>query len=171
MRKTVDESMTRDLVTVRWDENLERAYLKLKESRIRHLPVIDGEGNLVGIISDRDFQRAMRNDSRDFSSLRMIEADFDPQDRVADFMSWPVRGVSHDIQLQEVTTRMIDEKISAFVVLDGHRVTGIITSEDLLRVLADLLGDNRLGLKVKIRDFAYNSSIGKIADFLGNSGI
>jgi CBS domain-containing protein len=46
--------MTKNPVTIYFDESLEKAIQVMKEKNIRHLPVINKEGNLVGMISARD---------------------------------------------------------------------------------------------------------------------
>lgn len=50
----VDEVMTRDIVVCGPDSEVEEASLLMKERRVRHLPVIDAEGGMVGLISIGD---------------------------------------------------------------------------------------------------------------------
>jgi acetoin utilization protein AcuB len=125
------DTMTCDLVKATLNENLESAYLKMKNNKIRHLPVVDDTNKIVGIISDRDVYRGMQIEN----------GDFDPADKVKDFMSWPIKAVTHDTDLRVVIRRMVKEKISAFLVTYEGRVTGIVTSEDLLKLLFELLED------------------------------
>lgn len=54
-------------------------------------------------------------------------------------MSCPVKSLPDDSKLVEAVDMMIDKKISAVVVMNGDDVAGIITHEDLLRLLADML--------------------------------
>jgi CBS domain-containing protein len=49
--------MTKNPVTIYFDESLEKAIQVMKEKNIRHLPVVNKEGNLVGMISARDIIR------------------------------------------------------------------------------------------------------------------
>jgi FOG: CBS domain len=46
--------MTKNPITIYFDENLEKATLLMKEKNIRHLPVINKEGKLIGMLSSRD---------------------------------------------------------------------------------------------------------------------
>jgi CBS domain-containing protein len=56
----VDSVMSRDLVVVKGVEGVVRAAMLMSEHRIRHLPVVDDEGKLVGVISVRDVVDALR---------------------------------------------------------------------------------------------------------------
>src|SRR4051812_33170063 len=116
MRKLVNSEMTKNLITVRWNDSLEKSYQKMRKENIRHLPVVDSNGKLIGITSDRDFQRAMRPIESNFEIPPNQESKIDSKLNVCDYMSWPVRTVPSDTELRVVTRRMIEEKISAFVV-------------------------------------------------------
>ena len=78
--------MTRSLLTVRWNLSLEDAWKMMKERSIRHLPVLDAEGGLIGILSDRDVKRAMDP----------VHSTFMQGAIVGDFMSWPILSVEQD---------------------------------------------------------------------------
>lgn len=52
---TVQEVMTSPLITVRLDERLVDCAKKMKEHHIHHLPVVNDDGDIVGMISDTDF--------------------------------------------------------------------------------------------------------------------
>lgn len=51
---TVEEVMTRDIVVCTPDADIDEASLLMKERRVRHLPVIDSDGGMVGLISIGD---------------------------------------------------------------------------------------------------------------------
>ena len=109
---------------------MEEAADLMEEHRIRHLPVSDDLGVIVGIISDRDVSRARSPN----------KPGFDANAKVSDYMSWPVITVSQNLPLREAAQGMVDEKISAFLVTDdAQAIVGIVTSEDMLRALVSLL--------------------------------
>ncbi|MCC6044897.1 MAG: CBS domain-containing protein [Desulfurococcaceae archaeon] len=60
LESPVDTVMSRDLVVVKGVEGVVRAAMLMSEHRIRHLPVVDDEGKLVGVISVRDVVDALR---------------------------------------------------------------------------------------------------------------
>lgn len=124
------ETMSRSLVTIPFDRPIEDAYRLMEQWRVRHLPVTDQEGRIVGMLADADVFRAMNPRRPGFAEGL----------NVADFMSWPAISVKEDTPLSQVAEAMITEKVSSFLVTreDGETV-GIVTSEDLLKVLHKML--------------------------------
>lgn len=143
--RIVRESMSDHLVTVGWKEPIEDAHRKMQKRHLRHLPVLNDQGEVVGMLSDRDVQRSMisqvRHEKPDYISSESIE--FDPEALVRDYMGWPVLTVDFETDLRLVAERMLKEKVSSFLVQKGNRTVGIVTSDDLLKVLMSLLGDPR----------------------------
>lgn len=167
MQPKAREVMSKNLVTIKYYENLESAYKKLTMHQIRHLPVIDELGDVIGIISDRDVQRGMQPESRDYMSFESAHADFDPALKVADYMSIPIKTVGYNESLQVVAQRMVDEKVSSFLVSKDDMIIGIITHEDLLEVLVKLLAPKEESSLFKgAREWFYKTSVGEVASRL-----
>lgn len=125
-------AMTLKPVTLNPDDTILTAYAVMRQKSIRHIPVTDQLGKVVGILSDRDVQRAMNVVKR---SPSIQEISLDPNLRVEDFMSWPVYAVTSDTTLKKVAEEMLAQKVSAFLVEDNlHRLVGIITTDDLLKI-------------------------------------
>lgn len=137
--------MTKSLVSVRWDYPMQEAATLMQEKNIRHLPVVDHEGNLSGMLSDRDVKRAMDPNFPGFSKGTVV----------GDFMNWPVISVEQTTPLAKAVKMMMEEKISALLVTRGGNAVGIITSEDMLRVLYELLLHEGKDGKLAILDFTY----------------
>lgn len=156
---TVKENMTKKLVTVHWNEPIEKAYTLMEERRIRHLPVVNQEGTVIGILSGRDVNRAMDPARPTFSKGSLV----------GDFMSWPAVTVEESASIREVAEGMIDEKISALLVSRGTQVVGIVTSEDLLRFLAKMLKDKED--KTSFIDFPFFPAINEAAREASSVGI
>lgn len=173
MSLTLQHAMSNFPVTTKPGESLSTAYFRMREAGFRHLPVIDPTNNLVGIISDRDFHRAMWPTS----VIDMVDAHglpemptFKHSATVADYMSWPVRSLSPDDHLLTAARLMIDEKISAIIINKDDQMIGILTHEDLLRVLTSLLKEPG-SLSEKAAALAYNSPLGMVFNLLNGAGI
>lgn len=129
--------MTKNIIKIKPEMPIQIAYEEMKKHGIRHLPVTDQTGKLVGILSDRDVQKAV--------NVKMIneieqEMTFNPHDTVENFMSWPVQTIDEKTSIEDLTKMMIELKISAFVVNGPNQyIKGIITTEDLLKYLLELL--------------------------------
>jgi len=129
--------MTKKLITVKAETPMQKAYEVMKKNNIRHLPVIDMNGRLVGMISDRDLKLATY-----IKKVTEIETElkFDPKDMVEDYMNWPVQTVDEKTPLDQVAQMMVDEKVSALIVnAPNHYMKGIITTDDLLLYLVEIL--------------------------------
>jgi len=86
-------------------------------------------------------------------------------------MSWPAETVSTYTKLGEVAQIMIDKKVSALVITDDDLdATGIITHEDLLKVLIELLRENT-PLKDRIKESFYKTGVGDMINLLKDIGI
>lgn len=152
------------LVVIDPESTMERAWQIMRARRIRHLPVCDGE-SVVGILSDRDAQRAMRVEMDNYWAFKVQETIFNPEFRVKDFMSWPIECIDEDSPLTDAVDKLITQKISSLLVTKNGRVSGIVTSEDLLRIL----------LKVITKDMRTSGSLAEPIRLtlaaLSNSGI
>lgn len=163
-------SMTESLLCIDIDEPIGRALDIMVSKRIRHLPVLDGS-KMVGMLSDRDVQRAIKTEIQDVFAAGVIETSIDPKLVVRDFMSWPVVAVSQTLSLKDATDIMLSKKINAVIVENEKReAVGILTSDDLLRVLSHLLQE-----KQSISDRIYlaiqKTPLAKLAEVLSNTGI
>lgn len=160
-RSTAKENMTKTLVTVAWNKPMEEASRLMEERRIRHLPVVDKEGLVIGILSDRDVNRAM-NPLRPGFAEGMV---------VGDFMSWPAVTVDENVSIADVAEGMIDEKVSAFLVTKGeNEVTGIVTSEDLLQLLRKALKEEKIS-KFSLASLPYTPIVREAMRELSSAGI
>lgn len=118
------EQFNSPVISIAKGSSLKAARELMKERRIRHLPVINEDGGIIGILSHRDLT--------DMDELQSY-----PVEMLA---SKPVIYFVNDTPLQTVALKMIEEKISSVLLTDEQRnVTGIITTDDLLYHLAMIL--------------------------------
>lgn len=168
---SAERQMSTDLVTIASDEKMETAYKRMKKYHLRHLPVVDHEGTIIGMLSDRDVQRSMisqitreKNGHKShYFTSETIE--FDSNAIVRDYMSWPVFYMSHDSDLQLVEERMLAERISSVLVEDHGKTVGIITTDDLLKVLIDLLKKPKSSTRLTLGSLIKPGQFGDYSDF------
>ena len=124
------------LTVVAYTERLAPAYELMREGGFRHLPVVDETGHIVGVLSDRDVQRAMVP-HRDYGEPHKVVFSFRDDMLVRDFMTAPVLSIDVSLPVLDVVRRMMKEKVSSFLVTDAQRdCLGILTTDDLLELLA-----------------------------------
>ena len=132
--------MTKDPITVRPDATVKEAFSILQSMDIRHLPVVSGERELVGMVSDRDLRGISIPrliDERWFGDLRMAM-----QEKIASIMTADVLSVDVEIDVTEIIELMLEHKIGALPVTDGDGgLVGIVSYMDVLRELAVLAAD------------------------------
>lgn len=131
--------MTHKPISVPYFSNLDQAYQLMKSCRIRHLPVSNEEGNIIGILSERDLERAMQ--PREFGGVVSNDAYvFHPEQTVEDYMNSPIQTIEESSTIRDAARTILTEKVSALLVVtqDGA-ATGIVTTDDLIRYLMRML--------------------------------
>jgi CBS domain-containing protein len=131
---TVVDVMTPDPVTVRADDSLLDAAGRMQGLNVRHLPVVDGERRVIGILSDRDLRSAigyyMAADENEASAeLARL--------RVSQAMTRDVFTVRPQQALRQLAGTMAGMQVGALPVVDDQeRLVGILSVVDVLRGLA-----------------------------------
>jgi CBS domain-containing protein len=125
----VGDVMSPHVMTVEADLRAEPMALLQRFRRVRHLPVVDPEGRVVGMLTRMDV---------------LEQATFAPQKlvRVSDLMSTPIESIAAGTLVSEAARRMSGARIHALPVLDPMgELVGIVTDSDLLSAF----GASRVG--------------------------
>jgi acetoin utilization protein AcuB len=125
MEQTINRIYSNHLVTTDLNADLSSAEEKMNNYNIRHLPVVDADNILVGLISKSDF-----------IALKLIDSRMKPF-KVKDVMSSPVKAVGKTASVQDVARLFVNKKISSLIVVDNQEAVGIVTAEDLIKLLAE----------------------------------
>jgi acetoin utilization protein AcuB len=125
----VGDIMQTKLVTVTSADTLAHGMSLLQARGIRHLPVVDGE--LVGIVSDRDFKRALGPSGADGQAASRV---------IADIMTRTVITIGRQAPVEEAARVMLDERISALPVVEAGRLAGIVTETDVVGLFVRVMG-------------------------------
>jgi CBS domain-containing protein len=130
---TVEQLMKREhLVTAHATSAVRDAFDQMSEAGVRHLPVVDGAGRLIGIVSQRDLARSL-------DVMRTAEGER-AQLRVGDVMRREVLRARPGLPAHQAAAMMIESKIGALpVVGDDGALVGIITETDFLEVAREAL--------------------------------
>lgn len=134
--QSVESMMTRDVVTLLEEENLEQVCAKLTNHSFHHLPVVDG-GKLVGMLSQRDMLHHTVAGVDHTAAAQRREARYRELTFVRDVMRSPVRTIRPSQTLKEAAHLMLEHRVGALPVTtpDGFLV-GIITENDIVRWVA-----------------------------------
>jgi len=126
----IEECMTTDLFTVHPNEPIDLVAKLMDWKRIRHIPVEDDQGKLVGLISCFEVLRHCT------PSLRQVESEPIP---VGAIMQSKPLTLPPETPLAEAVARMQQEKSASLLVAKDERLIGIVTEHDILTLTARLL--------------------------------
>lgn len=179
MRTDLKNALTKNLVRVDYSAKLDEAYSLMKNNWIRHLPVMNSWDEIVGILSDRDLMRAAdshlentnQNTNQTSGDLSSEKPRFDPNCIVGDYMSAPVKSFDVATPTKKVLDRMLEDKVSAFLITDNNEMIGIVTTEDMLRLLSHLLEDKQRRWPARLENFLSHPVFQKTSQLLSDMGI
>jgi len=128
----VRDAMTYDVVTLEHNAKLLAADDLMRLGRIRHLPVLDEHGALVGIVTQRDLFHSGLVKALGFGSharTNMLELL-----AIKEAMKTEVVTTTPDTPLADAARVMIAQKIGCLVVLESGKIVGILTESDFVKL-------------------------------------
>jgi len=167
----VSERMSRDLITARPDMKIADVRNLMQEKRIRHLPVVDENSVLLGLVSDRDVRSAM-------PSTLLKKPDYEIT--LNKIMNFPVSDImSRDpikiymyYTIQDVLLIMRKNKVGALPVVDDDNILhGILSTRDLLSAFVDVMGIDEPGTLLCIISEDKQGQMKKIVDIVSEEKI
>ncbi|KYG62146.1 HPP family protein [Bdellovibrio bacteriovorus] len=154
MKLVLKNHISRKLITVPTTATAAEAQRLMANYWIRHLPVMDEEDDyIIGMLSDRDLMRA--------SSLEVT---------VDKIMTSPIKTFDIDTPIDDVVEAMIEEKVSAFLITKEEEVVGIVTTEDMLLVLHQVLKKEDT-TTWNLSEILVNPALQRAAYLVGQAGI
>jgi len=133
----VDDIMTPSPVTVAQGSPLDEADKLLREHHVRHLVVVDDEGFLAGVLSDRDLRAASASEltwRQSSKQERFLHAY-----RVRDVARMRPLRVVRGSSIRAAAQLMRRTRVGCLPVTEGGRPVGIITGRDFLDLLLELI--------------------------------
>jgi CBS domain-containing protein len=112
------------VITIESDATVAEAIARLVQNNIGSLPVVDAEGRLLGIFSERDCLRGLHNRGEGFGRVRLVEV-MTPN---------PVTCKCDD-EVDDVMGQMSERRIAKVPVLDNEKLVGIVSVGDVIKVL------------------------------------
>jgi len=164
----VRERMTHNPITITPDISVTHALRLMRERKVHHLPVLDGRGQLVGIVSDKDLLHASPSPVTSLSVWEITEALY--MLTVEKVLTQKVITVSEDMPLEEAARIMADSGIGGLPVMRGNTLVGIITKADLFKAFLQLLGGRRSGVRVTVSISGTKGTLAKISNLIFGVG-
>jgi CBS domain-containing membrane protein len=136
--KTVRDLMTSEVTALGVNDKLNIADDVMRLGRIRHMPVLDPDGSIAGILSQRDLFRgalARNLGYGEFAQQRLLGIL-----HVKDVMSNDPARVAPDDALSEAARRLYEGKIGCLLVVEDEKLIGILTESDFVRAAMSEVG-------------------------------
>ena len=164
---TVSKNMTINPVTTTPDMGVFEAFELMKSEGVQRLPVLDGDGNLVGIISEKNITSAAADKEVSIVEFALLLSKI----KVGDVMTKEVITVSVDDPVEMAARKMSDNDISILPVVDNNgKLVGVVSRSDLFRLLLELFGTRHYGIRVTFRIKDQKGVIAKLAIALEKIG-
>ncbi|MBT2754424.1 acetoin utilization AcuB family protein [Mesobacillus foraminis] len=141
----VEEIMIKQVTTLTADHTIADAMKLLEDKKIRHLPIVDRENHIVGLVTDRDIRDAAPS---------IFRSDLHRED-----LENPIRNLMktnlitcHPLDfVEEIAALFYEHHIGCLPVVNHGKLVGIITETDLLHTLVALTGAHQPGSHIEIK--------------------
>jgi len=150
-------------VSIRPDASFFEARSLIHDKGIRHLPVVDKENKLVGIVTESDIREAGPSDVATLSVKELT--DLLGTLKVSELMvpKEKVITITPDTLIEEAIQLMHDHKIGCLPVIDQGKLYGIFTETDALAHFVDIFGSKQKGTRLSV---AFEDKAGAMAEIL-----
>jgi acetoin utilization protein AcuB len=161
--------MTANPITLHPEDSIATAVSLMKQKRIRRIPIVDGSGELVGIVSDRDLKEVSpsRASTLDIWELHYILDKL----KLGDIMTKKPWTVTPDTPIEKAALLMMQKRVEGLPVLDeARRLVGILTEGDVFRALVELTGVGKQRIRISMLVPDKSGSIREVADICRAQG-
>jgi len=134
---TVKDLMQKEVTTLRVEDNLDIANDIMTLGRVRHLPVVNSAGALVGLVTQRDLLQA--SVASVLKLGRSAEKDWLNSILVENVMAKELSTITPSASISEAVDLMITRKIGCLPVVERGKLVGLVTETDCLNHLRSLL--------------------------------
>jgi len=167
----IKEMMQKKPITVLPDASFFEARALIRDKGIRHLPVVDKEGHLVGIVTEGDIREAAPSDATTLSAHELnyllgklkVSAFMTPKDKLI--------TITSDTIIEEAAQLMHDHKIGCLPVVEDKKLAGLITETDVLALLVDLFGLKMKGTRLTVAIADQPGQMHGILDVIKNHNV
>jgi CBS domain-containing protein len=129
--RLVRDLMTEKVFTLSPSDNLVALEDLMDARHVRHVPIVDREGDLVGLVTHRDLSRSFLGRLDDLPVS--VERDLLRGRRIREIMTTEPETVEPDASLKEAASILFENKIGCLPVVEGLHLVGILTEADFVR--------------------------------------
>jgi acetoin utilization protein AcuB len=144
----VRERMSHPVLTISPEASMQEALDLMSQEHVRRLPVVDKRGQLVGIVTNADLDKASPSQATTLSvwEIRGLVS----RVKVEKIMTRDVITVADDTPIEEAARIMADCQISGLPVIRDGKMVGLITETDVFKLFLELFGARYKGVRVVV---------------------
>jgi acetoin utilization protein AcuB len=164
----VKDRMTPDPICGSPDLPVTEARTLMLNHKIRHLPILDDDQKLVGLITQSSLLSALPSDVSNFSRFEIsyVLAKI----KVHTVMTRELITIEEDTPIEIAARVMADERIGCLPVVNGGKLSGIITDSDLFNIMVSLLGARRGGVRVTVLQPDRTGEVARLTNTIAQEG-
>jgi acetoin utilization protein AcuB len=144
----VHERMSKHPMTVTPSTKVEGALKRMRDAKVRRFPVVDDDGKLVGIVSEKDLLYAAPSPA---TSLSIYELHYlYSRISIDQVMTKDVITVEDEAPIEEAARIMVDNKLGGLPVMREGKLVGIITETDVFKTFMEMMGARDQGVRLTL---------------------
>lgn len=141
----IEEIMNTNVKALSPDNTVHDALHLMSKERIRHLPIISADREVIGLVTDRDLKEALPS-----SAIEVYNNEIYNVKLSSLMVKKPLTGHPMDF-VEEAAVIFYDNKIGCLPIVSNRKLVGIITETDLLYKYIELTGANHPGSQIEVR--------------------
>ena len=136
---SVRSIMTDDILTLGIDNTLSDARIMMVEKNIRHIPIVNDEHVLMGLVSQRDVLSVEESTLFDTNVTVTSRLDRDQHIKIDDFYRRDVVTINAHVSVHNAALTIQKYKIGCLPILSGNKLIGLVTDSDFVNVAINLI--------------------------------
>ncbi|MGE6259375.1 acetoin utilization AcuB family protein [Heyndrickxia sporothermodurans] len=142
----IEEIMKSNVFTLEGKDTIQSALLLMREKKIRHIPIVNADNHLIGLITERDIKEA-------------VPSPYIDREHLSNHLNVPLEKImktnvitGHPLDfVEEVAGLLYEHRIGCLPIILQQKLVGIITGTDILRTMVELTGVNQPGSQIEIK--------------------
>jgi acetoin utilization protein AcuB len=164
----VRDRMTKHPLTILESESLAATHQYMLEQKVRHLPVMNKAGEMVGLVTEKDLVKAGPS-SATLLSVWEIH-DLLMKVKVRQVMVKDVVTTTEDVPIEEAAHLLYEHRIGCLPVMRAGTLVGIITESDVFRTFMELFATRQKGVRITMTVPDREGELARVAQALTNQG-
>ncbi len=164
----VGDRMSKHPLTIATNETISETHKYMQEQKVRHLPVVDRAGTMVGLVTEDDLLKAEPSSATSLSVWEIHSL----LNRVTakDVMTRKVITTTEDTPIEDAAQQMLEHKIGCLPVLREGKLVGIITESDIFRTFMELFSARQKGLRITLEVPDREGELAAVAQAIADQG-